>query len=80
MLKSRFVPVLVLLLMLSSGLPVVEFETLEQETVVKQVPANLETYNLYLDEEGDSGGDGEITTMEPEGAHKEANILSGVEF
>jgi len=66
--------------MLSSGLPVVEFETLEQETVVKQVPANLETYNLYLDEEGDSGGDGEITTMEPEGAHKEANILSGVEF
>ena len=80
MLKSRFVPVLVLLLMLSSGLPVVEFETLEPETVVKQVPANLETYNLYLDEEGDSGGDGEITTMEPEGAHKEANILSGVEF
>ena len=66
--------------MLSSGLPVVEFETLEEETVVKQVPANLETYNLYLDEEGDSGGDGEITTMEPEGAHKEANILSGVEF
>ena len=66
--------------MLSSGLPVVEFETLEPETVVKQVPANLETYNLYLDEEGDSGGDGEITTMEPEGAHKEANILSGVEF
>jgi len=80
MLKSRFVPVLVLLLMLSSGLPVVEFETLEPETVVKKVPANLETYNLFLDEEGDSGGDGEITTMEPEGAHKEANILSGVEF
>lgn len=80
MLKSRFVPVLVLLLMLSSGLPVVEFETLEQETVVKQIPANLETYNLFLDEEGESGGDGEITTMEPEGAHKEANILSGVEF
>ena len=66
--------------MLSSGLPVVEFETLEPETVVKKVPANLETYNLFLDEEGDSGGDGEITTMEPEGAHKEANILSGVEF
>lgn len=66
--------------MLSSGLPVVEFETLEQETVVKQIPANLETYNLFLDEEGESGGDGEITTMEPEGAHKEANILSGVEF
>ena len=80
MLKTRFVPVLVLFLMLSSGLPVVEFETLEEEAVSKQVPANLESYNLYLDEEGDSGGDGAITTMEPEGAHKEASVLSGVEF
>ena len=80
MLKTRFVPVLVLFLMLSSGLPVVEFETLEEEAVSKQVPANLESYNLYLDEEGESGGDGAITTMEPEGAHKEASVLSGVEF
>ena len=80
MLKSRVAPVLVLLLLLSSGLPVVEFETLAEEAEVKQTPANLETYNLYLDEEGDSGGDGAITTMEPEGAHKEASILSGVDF
>ena len=80
MLKSRIAPVLVLLLLLSSGLPVVEFETLAEEAEVKQTPANLETYNLYLDEEGDSGGDGAITTMEPEGAHKEASILSGVDF
>ena len=80
MLKSRFVPALVLLLMLSSCLPVVEFETLSDESTVKEVPANLESYNLYLDEEGDSGGDGAITTMEPAGAHKEGDVLSGVEF
>ena len=80
MLNSRVVPVLVLLLLLSSGLPVVEFETLEEEADVKQTPANLETYNLFLDEEGDSGGDGSITTMEPDGSHKEASILSGVDF
>ena len=80
MLKTRFVPVLVLFLMLSSGLPVVEFDTLEEEAVSKQVPANLQNYNLYLDEEGDSGGDGSITTIEPSGSNKEASILSGVEF
>ena len=80
MLNSRVVPVVVLLLLLSSGLPVVEFETLEEEADVKQTPANLETYNLFLDEEGDSGGDGSITTMEPDGSHKEASILSGVDF
>jgi len=80
MLKSRFVPVLVLFLMLSSGLPVVEFETLDEEPVSKEVPANLQNYNLYLDEEGESGGDGAISTMEPEGSQKEASILSGVEF
>lgn len=80
MLNSRVVPVLVLLLLLSSGLPVVEFETLEEEVEVKQTPANLETYNLFLDEEGGSGGDGSITTMEPDGSHKEASILSGVDF
>ena len=66
--------------MLSAGLPVVEFETLDEEPVSKEVPANLQNYNLYLDEEGESGGDGAISTMEPEGSQKEASILSGVEF
>ena len=75
MLKSRVVPVLVLLLLLSSGLPAVEFETLEDEVQTKHVPANLQNYNLYLDEPGESGGDGAITTTEPEGANKEASIL-----
>ena len=75
MLKSRVVPVLVLLLLLSSGLPAVEFENLEDEVQTKHVPANLQNYNLYLDEAGDSGGDGAITTTEPDGANKEASIM-----
>ena len=80
MLKSRVVPVVVLLMLLASALPAAEFEVLEEVEEVKQTPANLETYNLYLGEEGDSGGDGSVTTEEPDGSHKEANILSGVDF
>ena len=79
-LKTRLVPVVVLLMLLTSTLPAVDFEVLEEAPVIKQTPANLETYNLYLGEEGESGGDGSITTAEPEGNHKEANILSGVDF
>ncbi len=67
-------------MLLSSTLPSPDYQDLPDEQKVKFVPANLETYNLFLDEEGDSGGDGSITTMEPEGAHREADILSGVEF
>ena len=80
MLNSRVVPVVVLLLLLSSGVPKMEFENLGDEPTVKQIPPNLETYNLYLGEASDSGGDGSITTMEPDGNQEEASILSGVEF
>ena len=80
MLNSRVVPVVVLLLLLSSGVPKMELEILDDEPTVKQIPPNLETYNLYLGESSDSGGDGSITTMEPDGNQEEASILSGVEF
>ena len=55
MLKTRLVPVVVLLMLLTSTLPAVEFEVLEDAPEIKQTPANLETYNLYLGEEGESG-------------------------
>ena len=80
MLKSRVVPVVVLLMLLASTLPAVDFEVMEEIPEVKQTPANLETYNLYLGDEGESGGDGSVTTEEPDGNHREANILSGVDF
>jgi len=57
-----------------------EVESLEESPIVKQIPANLETYNLFLGEASDSGGDGSITTMEPEGNQEESSILSGVDF
>ena len=60
MLKTRLVPVVVLLMLLTSALPAVDFEVLEDAPEIKKTPANLETYNLYLGEEGESGGDGSI--------------------
>ena len=80
MLNSRVVPAVVILLLLSSCVPKMEVESLEESPTVKQIPANLETYNLFLGEASDSGGDGSITTMEPEGNQEESSILSGVDF
>ena len=80
MLKTRLVPVVVLLMLLTSTLPAVDFEVLEEAPEIKQTPANLETYNLYLAEESGTGGDGSITTIEPEGSQSEASALSGVDF
>ena len=80
MLNSRVVPVVVMLLLLSSAVPSFEVEKLEDAPTVKQIPANLETYNLFLGEASDSGGDGSITTMEPSGGQDTASILSGVDF
>ena len=80
MLKTRLTPVVVLLMLLASALPIADFEALEEEVIVKQAPANLETYNLYLGEESGTGGDGSITTIEPEGSQLEASALSGVDF
>ena len=80
MLKTRLTPVVVLLMLLASALPIADYEVLEEEVIVKQAPANLETYNLYLGEESGTGGDGSITTIEPEGSQLEASALSGVDF
>ena len=80
MFRTRLVPILVFLLFLSPALPIADYSDLSEEAIARHVPANLEGYDLYLDEPSDSGGDGAITTMEPSGAHKEASVLSGVEF
>jgi len=80
MLNSRIAPLIVLLLLMSIVTPTVSVSPLEETKNKSQVPANLQSYNLFLDEPGDSGGDGMITTIEPEGSHEEASILSGVEF
>ena len=80
MIKSRIAPLIVMILLLSSTAPNFADATLEENEVVAKVPANLQSYNLFLDKAGNSGGDGMITTIEPDGAQEEASILSGVEF
>ena len=66
-----------LLLLLSSGSPAVEFETLE-DVQTKHVPATS-NYNLYLDEVGDSV---ETAPSQPQNQKVQTrkSILSGVEF
>ena len=56
--------------------------SLDDEAVVSQVPNNLENYRLYLGEENStSGGDGSITTEEPDGSgQQEISALGAVEF
>ena len=80
MIKSRIAPLIVMILLLSSTAPNFADATLEENEVVAKVPANLQSYNLFLDKAGNSGGDGMITTIEPDGAQEEASILSGFEF
>ncbi len=80
MIKSRIAPLIVMILLLSSTAPNFAESTLEENEAVAKVPANLQSYNLFLDKAGNSGGDGMITTIEPDGAQEEASILSGVEF
>ena len=56
--------------------------SLEDETSVSQVPSNLENYRLYLGEENSTmGGDGSITTEEPDGSgQQEISAVGGVDF
>lgn len=43
--------------------------------------AGLENYRLYLDAENNSaGGDGHISTLEPDGSQEELSVLGGIEF
>ena len=48
MLKSRVVPVVVLLMLLASTLPAVDFEVMEEIPEVKQTPANLELSLIHI--------------------------------
>ena len=45
------------------------------------VPANLKSYDLYLDSPNETiSGDGSIVTMEPSSAHEEKTAVGGLEF
>ena len=68
--------------MLSSTMPISSPElTLSDEDKPSFVPANLKSYDLYLDSSNSTiGGDGSIVTMEPSGSHEEMSAVGGLEF
>ena len=86
---SSFITVLAVLFCMVSATALVPYSSNSNEVVVfldeqsqKQVPSNLENYRLYLGEENSTnGGDGAITTEDPEGSgHQEITALGGAAF
>ncbi len=55
--------------------------SLEPKSEVSNVVGSVESYDLYLDEPvAENGGDGSISTAEPDGSHQEESALGGIEF
>ncbi|MCS5533406.1 MAG: hypothetical protein NZ736_04030 [Candidatus Poseidoniaceae archaeon] len=55
--------------------------SLEPKPEVSNVVGSVESYDLYLDEPvAENGGDGSISTAEPEGTQQEESALGGIEF
>ena len=69
-------------LMLLSTLPVHnQTDSLRETSSPSYVPANLQSYKLYLDSPNETvNGDGMITTKEPSGSHEEASAVGGLDF
>ena len=56
-------------------------EVLDAPVEAAPAVAGLENYRLYLDAENNSaGGDGHISTLEPDGGQEELSVLGGIEF
>lgn len=56
-------------------------DVLQPESVVSNVVGSVVDYDLYLDHPiPQNGGDGSITTAEPNNGHNESSALGGVEF
>ena len=89
---SRVLPVLLVLLLVGSLLPLtapsdslLPFDSvLDDEPEVLQSESectSCQSYDLYLDEmTSESGGDGSITTEEPSGSHQRESALGGLTF
>jgi len=89
---NRFLPVLLVVLLLGSILPITtptaapssDQNPLEDESSILLSGSDCsacQSYDLYLDEATtETGGDGSITTKEPSGTHQEKSALGGVEF
>jgi hypothetical protein len=80
--RMRLLPMFIILLMLTSAIPISSPDAaLSEVSQPSFVPANLKSYDLYLDSPNETiSGDGSIVTMEPSGDHEEKSAINGLEF
>ncbi len=80
--RMRLLPMFIILLMLSSTMPISSpGASLSEVSQTSFVPANLKSYDLYLDSPNSTiNGDGSIVTMEPSESHEEKTAVGGLEF
>ena len=85
-LSGRLIPVIIVALFLGSMMPMDNVNsnsesTLEETNKIFQAGSSNESYDLYLGAPTtESGGDGSISTMEPEGSSEEESALSTLQF
>lgn len=85
-LSGRLIPVIIVVLFLGSMMPTDDMNssskiTLEDTGNILRSGSSNESYDLYIGAPTtESGGDGSISTMEPEGSSEEESILSTLEF
>jgi hypothetical protein len=85
-LSGRLIPVIIVALFLGSMMPMDNVNsnsesTLEDSNKIFQAGSSNESYDLYLGAPTtESGGDGSISTMEPEGSSEEESALSTLQF
>ena len=84
--SSRLIPILVIALFLGSIMPIQDINS-APTTILNDVPnifnagSSNESYDLYIGTPtSQSGGDGSISTMEPQGSSQEESALSTLEF
>jgi len=85
-LSGRLIPVIIVALFLGSMMPTDSINSssksiLENDNNIFLAGSSNESYDLYIGAPTtESGGDGSISTMEPEGSSEEESILSTLEF
>ena len=83
---GRFIPLLIVLLFIGSVMPLGGLSnssknTLEDSANIFKASSSKESYDLFIGAAtSESGGDGSISTMEPDGSSQEESILSTLEF
>ena len=83
--SGRFIPLLIVLLFIGSVMPLGGLSNSSKNTLEDRPISSIEFFNESYDlfigaATSESGGDGSISTMEPDGSSQEESILSTLEF